>query len=52
VLTQLLSAPSRTQACGEQVPGGPAGGSTQPTTPVTGARKQTAVAIPKLRQLR
>jgi phospholipid/cholesterol/gamma-HCH transport system substrate-binding protein len=32
VLTQLLGAPSRAQACGQQVPGGPAGGSTQPTT--------------------
>lgn len=31
VLTQLLSAPSRAQACGQQVAGGPAGGSTQPT---------------------
>jgi phospholipid/cholesterol/gamma-HCH transport system substrate-binding protein len=40
VLTQLLSAPSRAQACGQQVPGGPAGDSTQPTgtttTPATG----------------
>ena len=31
VLTQLLNAPSRAQACGQQVPGGPAGGTTQPT---------------------
>lgn len=39
VLTQLLSAPSRAQACGQQVPGGPAANSTQPqptaTTPTT-----------------
>jgi phospholipid/cholesterol/gamma-HCH transport system substrate-binding protein len=63
VLTQLLNAPSRAQACGQQVPGGPAGGSTQPTTntPTTttttpalpAARKvaPTAVAIPKLKAL-
>jgi phospholipid/cholesterol/gamma-HCH transport system substrate-binding protein len=31
VLTQLLNAPSQAQACGQQVPGGPAGGTTQPT---------------------
>jgi phospholipid/cholesterol/gamma-HCH transport system substrate-binding protein len=56
VLTQLLNAPSRAQACGQQIPGGPAGGSTQPTgnptTPATAARKTpAAVAIPKLRAL-
>jgi phospholipid/cholesterol/gamma-HCH transport system substrate-binding protein len=37
VLTQLLSAPSRAQACGQQVPGGPSGTSTQPTAPTTPA---------------
>jgi phospholipid/cholesterol/gamma-HCH transport system substrate-binding protein len=58
VLTQLLSAPSRAQACGQQVPGGPAGGSTQPTSnvpttttpavpPVAAAR-----ALPKLSAIR
>ena len=62
VLTQLLNAPSRAQACGQQVPGGPAGGSTQPTsnTPTTPtpalptARKapETAMALPKLRAVR
>jgi phospholipid/cholesterol/gamma-HCH transport system substrate-binding protein len=63
VLTQLLSAPSRAQACGQQVPGGPAGGSTQPTsnvptptttTPIPAVRKapKVAVAIPKLRTVR
>jgi phospholipid/cholesterol/gamma-HCH transport system substrate-binding protein len=31
VLTQLLNAPSRAQACGQQVPGGPAARSAQPT---------------------
>jgi phospholipid/cholesterol/gamma-HCH transport system substrate-binding protein len=36
VLTQLLNAPTRQEACGQQVPGGPSGGDTQPTstTPV------------------
>ena len=43
VLTQLLNAPSRAQACGQQIPGGPAGGSTQPTG--------TTAAVPKLRQI-
>jgi phospholipid/cholesterol/gamma-HCH transport system substrate-binding protein len=65
VLTQLLGAPSRAQACGQQVPGGPAGGSTQPTstttpptptttTPAIPAARKTpaALAIPKLRALR
>jgi phospholipid/cholesterol/gamma-HCH transport system substrate-binding protein len=31
VLIQLLRAPTRSQACGQQVPGGPAGDTTQPT---------------------
>ena len=50
VLTQLLNAPSRAQACGQQVPGGPAGGSTQPTgnTPTT-TPPAAAVPLPKLR---
>jgi phospholipid/cholesterol/gamma-HCH transport system substrate-binding protein len=58
VLTQLLSAPSRAQACGQQVPGGPAGGSTQPTsnTPTTptapAVPTPAAAAVPKLRSLR
>jgi phospholipid/cholesterol/gamma-HCH transport system substrate-binding protein len=53
VLTQLLSAPSRAQACGQQVPGGPAGGSTQPTsTPVTPAASARTVSLPKLRSLK
>jgi phospholipid/cholesterol/gamma-HCH transport system substrate-binding protein len=43
VLTQLLGAPSRAQACGQQVPGGPAGGSTQPTGTATTA------SLPRLR---
>jgi phospholipid/cholesterol/gamma-HCH transport system substrate-binding protein len=46
VLTQLLNAPSRAQACGQQIPGGPAGGTTQPTTPTA-----TATTFPKLRQI-
>jgi phospholipid/cholesterol/gamma-HCH transport system substrate-binding protein len=49
VLIQLLRAPTRSQACGQQVPGGPAGDTTQPTsnTPTT----PTAVVppLPKLR---
>jgi phospholipid/cholesterol/gamma-HCH transport system substrate-binding protein len=50
VLTQLLSAPSRTQACGQQVPGGPAGGSTQPTGNTPAATPPAAtVPIPRLR---
>jgi hypothetical protein len=40
VLTQLLSAPSRAQACGQQVPGGP-----------TAAAAKVA-SVPKLRSLR
>jgi phospholipid/cholesterol/gamma-HCH transport system substrate-binding protein len=31
VLSELLNAPSRAQACAQQVPGGPSGNSTQPT---------------------
>jgi phospholipid/cholesterol/gamma-HCH transport system substrate-binding protein len=54
VLVQLLRAPTRTQACAQQVPGGPSGTSTQPTTPVTAAKttkaKSTpAAALPRLR---
>jgi phospholipid/cholesterol/gamma-HCH transport system substrate-binding protein len=45
VLTQLLNAPSRAQACGQQVPGGPAGSTTTPATAAT-------ASLPKLRQLR
>ena len=53
VLTQLLSAPSRAQACGQQVPGGPAGGSTQPTTNTPTPTTPVAnVPLPKLRSLR
>jgi phospholipid/cholesterol/gamma-HCH transport system substrate-binding protein len=44
VLTQLLGAPSRAQACGQQVPGGPAGSSTQPTGTATTA------SLPRLRR--
>ena len=44
VLTQLLSAPSRAQACGQQVPGGPA-------ATAANSRAHTAY-IPKLRSLR
>jgi phospholipid/cholesterol/gamma-HCH transport system substrate-binding protein len=49
VLTQLLNAPSRAQACGQQVPGGPAAGSTQPTgnVPAT-ATPAATVSLPKL----
>jgi phospholipid/cholesterol/gamma-HCH transport system substrate-binding protein len=46
VLTQLLNAPSRAQACGQQVPGGPSGTTTLPTGNVT------AASVPKLRHLR
>lgn len=49
VLTQLLGAPSRAQACGQQVPGGPAGGSTQPTANVA---KATAAVVPRLARVR
>jgi phospholipid/cholesterol/gamma-HCH transport system substrate-binding protein len=53
VLTQLLNAPSRAQACGQQVPGGPAGNTTLPTANPPAARKPAAaIAIPKLRALR
>jgi phospholipid/cholesterol/gamma-HCH transport system substrate-binding protein len=45
VLTQLLNAPSRAQACGQQVPGGPSGSTTTPATAAT-------AYLPKLRQLR
>jgi phospholipid/cholesterol/gamma-HCH transport system substrate-binding protein len=38
VLTQLLNAPSRAQACGQQVPGGPSGSSTLPTTTAASAK--------------
>jgi phospholipid/cholesterol/gamma-HCH transport system substrate-binding protein len=54
VLTQLLSAPSRAQACGQQVPGGPTGGgTTQPTVtlPVT-APTTPDVPVPPLSKLR
>jgi phospholipid/cholesterol/gamma-HCH transport system substrate-binding protein len=52
VLTQLLSAPSRAQACGQQVPGGPAGGSTQPTANTASTHAPSAtVALPKLRAI-
>jgi phospholipid/cholesterol/gamma-HCH transport system substrate-binding protein len=42
VLTQLLNAPSRAQACGQQVPGGPAGNSTLPTTTAASAKARQA----------
>jgi phospholipid/cholesterol/gamma-HCH transport system substrate-binding protein len=45
VLTQLLSAPSRAQACGQQVPGGPSGTSTLP-------QARAVAYLPKLRALR
>jgi phospholipid/cholesterol/gamma-HCH transport system substrate-binding protein len=48
VLTQLLNAPSRAQACGQQVPGGPAGGTTQPTGNVPATTTPTAT-LPALR---
>jgi phospholipid/cholesterol/gamma-HCH transport system substrate-binding protein len=55
VLTQLLGAPSRAQACGQQVPGGPSGTSTQPTgnTPTTTTPVPVAAArtLPKLRSI-
>src|SRR3954451_24886304 len=44
VLTQLLNAPSRALACGQQVPGGPAGGSTLPTPNPPAARQVASVA--------
>jgi phospholipid/cholesterol/gamma-HCH transport system substrate-binding protein len=49
VLIQLLRAPTRSEACGQQVPGGPAGDTTQPTsnTPPT----PTAV-VPPLSKVR
>jgi phospholipid/cholesterol/gamma-HCH transport system substrate-binding protein len=46
VLTQLLAAPSRAQACGQQVPGGPAGGSTQPTPNTPTTTGTTPVSVP------
>jgi phospholipid/cholesterol/gamma-HCH transport system substrate-binding protein len=49
VLTQLLNAPSRAQACGQQVPGGPAGGTTQPTANVpAGSTPPATVTLRKL----
>jgi phospholipid/cholesterol/gamma-HCH transport system substrate-binding protein len=54
VLTQLLNAPSRAQACGQQVPGGPAGNSTQPTSSARQAPAATpaaAIALPKLKAI-
>jgi phospholipid/cholesterol/gamma-HCH transport system substrate-binding protein len=48
VLIQLLRAPTRSQACGQQVPGGPAGNSTQPTS--NAPTPTAAVAsLPRLR---
>jgi hypothetical protein len=60
VLTQLLAAPSRAQACGEQVPNSGSGGSTTPTVPtptvpaVPPVTTPTAasVALPKLQALK
>jgi phospholipid/cholesterol/gamma-HCH transport system substrate-binding protein len=51
VLIQLLRAPTRSEACGQQVPGGPAGNTTQPTsnTPPPSA---VVPPLPKLRALR
>jgi phospholipid/cholesterol/gamma-HCH transport system substrate-binding protein len=45
VLTQLLNAPTRQEACGQQVPGGPSGG---PTNPSNG----TGLPIPPLPRVR
>jgi phospholipid/cholesterol/gamma-HCH transport system substrate-binding protein len=47
VLIQLLRAPTRSQACGQQVPGGPAGNSTQPTS--NAPPTPTAASLPGLR---
>jgi phospholipid/cholesterol/gamma-HCH transport system substrate-binding protein len=55
VLIQLLRAPTRTQACAQQIPGGPSGTSTQPTQPTgaTASSKATANArpLPRLKAL-
>ncbi|MEA2494070.1 MAG: phospholipid/cholesterol/gamma-HCH transport system substrate-binding protein [Thermoleophilaceae bacterium] len=52
VLTQLLSAPSRAQACGQQVPGGPAGDTTQPTSNTPAPPAAVVPPLPKLRGLK
>jgi phospholipid/cholesterol/gamma-HCH transport system substrate-binding protein len=51
VLIQLLRAPTRGQACGQQVPGGPAGDTTQPTSN-TPPPSSVVPPLPKLRALR
>jgi phospholipid/cholesterol/gamma-HCH transport system substrate-binding protein len=48
VLIQLLRAPTRSQACGQQVPGGPAGDSTQPTSNTT-TPTATVPPLPRLK---
>ena len=45
VLTQLLNAPTRQEACGQQVPGGPSGGTPNPTS-------GTGLPIPPLPRVR
>jgi phospholipid/cholesterol/gamma-HCH transport system substrate-binding protein len=62
VLTQLLSAPSRAQACGEQVPNSGSGGSTTPVVPTPTVPTPTippvttptaaSVGLPKLTALK
>jgi phospholipid/cholesterol/gamma-HCH transport system substrate-binding protein len=48
VLVELLQAPTRTQACGQQVPGGPSGTTTQPVTDNTG-NPTAVVPLPRLK---
>jgi phospholipid/cholesterol/gamma-HCH transport system substrate-binding protein len=52
VLIQLLRAPTRGQACGQQVPGGPAGDTTQPTGNTPPPPTAVVPPLPKLRALR
>jgi phospholipid/cholesterol/gamma-HCH transport system substrate-binding protein len=52
VLIQLLRAPTRSQACAQQVPGGPAGDTTQPTSNTPTTPTPVVPPLPKLRTLR
>jgi phospholipid/cholesterol/gamma-HCH transport system substrate-binding protein len=52
VLIQLLRAPTRGEACGQQVPGGPAGDTTQPTSNTPPPPTAVVPPLPKLRALR
>jgi phospholipid/cholesterol/gamma-HCH transport system substrate-binding protein len=52
VLIQLLRAPTRSEACGQQVPGGPAGDTTQPTGNTPPPPTAVVPPLPKLRALR